>query len=334
MNRILLVCLFVSLGLIGTVMAGYQIEQLINDPIPDSKPDWSPDGSKIAFQSDRGESADIWVMDADGSNLRQLTTDLSLDLYASWGPDSNSIVFYSDRTGNSEIWAIEVDGTNERQITDDPAWDGNPAWGPDGRIVFSSTRSGSMKLWIMDPDGDDQIQLSTGDGDDDVAAWSPDGRYIVFESTRSGDQQLWKLEIDTGEYTRLTFDAHYERSPPDNFCPNLMSASWSPDGTKIAYHTYTLGSGDIWVMDADGSNKTVMISGDMNTDFYSPTWSPDGTKIAFQDKVIDRDSDRYMGSDIWVLDLRGKKSIPSPNLLMSVFAVFISFLVLSRRRIT
>jgi TolB protein len=334
LNNRILVCLFLSLGLVGTATAGFQAEQLINDPIPDSKPAWSHDGSKIAFQSDRGESADIWVMDADGSNPVQLTTNLSLDLYSSWSPDSKSIVFYSDRTGNFEIWSIDVNSTNERRITDNPAWDGNPVWGAEGRIVFSSTRSGSLKLWITDPDGNNQKQLSTGSGDDDVPAWSPDGRYIVFASTRSGDQQLWKLDIETGEYTQLTFDAHYERCSSDNFCPNLMSASWSPDGTKIAYHAYTLGSGDIWVMDADGSNKTVMISGDITTDYYSPTWSPDGIKIAFQDKILDRESERYMGSDIWILDLSGKENIPTANLFMSILALFMSCMALSRRRIT
>lgn len=326
LNKIIILCVILFM-MIGTAAAGDSLKRLIDDPIPDSKPDWNPENNLIVFQSDRGESADIWVMGPDGNDLEQLTTDLSLDLYASWKPDGTMITFYSDRTGNSEIWVMNADGTDQKQITDNSYWDGNPAWSPDGRISFSSTRTGYLKIWTMEPDGSNQAQLTTGDSNEDVASWSPDGRYIAFASTRSGDRQLWKMDVDTKEYTLLDPDVNYESAPPDNFCPNLMSTSWNPNGTKIAYHSYKSGSGAIWIVDADGSNKKMVFDGE-GADYYSPTWSPNGTMIAFQEKILGSETGE---SNIGILDLTTTNVIPLQFGLFSLIGLILAGFILRRR---
>ena len=326
LNKIIILCVILFM-MIGTATAGDSLKRLIDDPIPDSKPDWNPENNLIVFQSDRGESADIWTMAPDGSDLKQLTTNLTLDLYASWKPDGTMITYYSDRTGNSEIWVMNADGTDQKQITDNSYWDGNPAWGPDGRIAFSSTQSGYMKIWVMNADSSNPMQLTTGESSDDAVSWSPDGKYIAFVSSRTNDGDIWKMNVDTKEYTLLVSDTHYERAPPDNVCPNLMSTSWSPDGNKIAFHSYASGSGAIWIMDADGTNKTMVFDG-KGADYYSPTWSPDGTMIAFQEKILDSETRE---SNIVILNLTTTSVIPQNVGIFSLIAIILAGFILHRR---
>ncbi|MCI0526702.1 MAG: hypothetical protein L0Y56_04520, partial [Nitrospira sp.] len=110
---------------------------------------WSPDGKKIAFESVRGGSISLWVMNSDGTHPVQLTRDLSNNWHPTWSPDGSRIAFASDRSGNYDIWVMDADGSNPIPLTQDPASDFRPSWSPDGRkIVFTSLRAGTADLWI------------------------------------------------------------------------------------------------------------------------------------------------------------------------------------------
>ena len=97
---------------------------------PDSA--WSPDGKKIAFESSRKNGkADIYVMNADGTNRRRLTKHLAHDRYPAWSPDGENIVFYSERDGRSgEIYVMDANGNNQQNLTNYPWGDGfrRPSW--------------------------------------------------------------------------------------------------------------------------------------------------------------------------------------------------------------
>jgi TolB protein len=82
----------------------------------DSSPVWSPDGKQIAFNSDRDGDDEVFVMDADGTNVRQLTANDDWDSDPAWSPDGKQIAFESDRYGDSEIFVMDADGTNVRQL--------------------------------------------------------------------------------------------------------------------------------------------------------------------------------------------------------------------------
>ena len=111
---------------------------------------WSPDGNKIAFESVRGGSVSLWVMNNDGTNPVQLTRDLSNNWHPAWSPDGRRIAFASDRRGNFDIWVMDADGSNLVPLTQDLASDFRPSWSPDGKkIVFTSLRSGTADLWIV-----------------------------------------------------------------------------------------------------------------------------------------------------------------------------------------
>jgi WD40-like Beta Propeller Repeat/RTX calcium-binding nonapeptide repeat (4 copies) len=136
----------------------------------DEQPSISPDGTKIAFASNRHwhdffadpDQLDIYVMNADGTNVQRLTSDaapnsptLNLESYSqnpAWSPDGTRIAYESTRSGNSEIWVMNADGTGEPvNVSQHEAWDSDPAWSPDGtQITFMSRREGQEDIWAVD----------------------------------------------------------------------------------------------------------------------------------------------------------------------------------------
>src|SRR5437867_5576550 len=116
--------------------------RLTNNSAADYQPTWSPDGSRIAFVSERDGNAEIYVMNAaDGSNPVRLTTDVGTPAFdgdPAWSPDGSKIAFWSRRDGNGEIYVMNPDGLNVTRLTTNAVDDLQPAWSPDGsRLVFS-----------------------------------------------------------------------------------------------------------------------------------------------------------------------------------------------------
>lgn len=132
---------------------------------------WSPDGKRILFHSDRDGNGEIFVMDADGSNVQRLTYTPGFGKVSEdpvWSPDGNWIAFNSDRDGKSaalgqvdnyRIYVMSADGSNVKRLTEMPG--GRPHWSPDGkRIAFNSTGDRSsdnhvevVEIYTMDTDG-------------------------------------------------------------------------------------------------------------------------------------------------------------------------------------
>ena len=142
-----------------------------------TRPAWSPDGSKIAFET-FGLCGGvfcgnfIFVMDADGGNLRQLTTRAGTDSAPRWSPDGKKIA-YSHTDGSpdqAQVYVINADGTNPGTLTNVKGGTTNPSWSPDGsRLQFTAYQTG---LWTMNADGTGQQQVTNTTSRDRVADWA------------------------------------------------------------------------------------------------------------------------------------------------------------------
>ncbi len=222
---------------------------LTNHPKGDGVPRWSPDGSQLAFVSERDGGNEIYTLGADG--VRRLTYSAETDTAPTWSPDGERIAFVSRRDGNYEVYVMKSDGTAQTNLTRHASDDSGPAWSPDGkRIAFDSYRDGQQRIYVMNSDGTGVTRLSNGRYDH-KPAWSPDGKQIAFTSMRDGNYEIYVMNADGSNPRRLT-----NNTQPDT------GAIWSPDGARIAYCSYTPGIRyRIYVMNADGSGKTLLGQG-------------------------------------------------------------------------
>ena len=156
--------------------------RLTNHPGIDQDPAWSPDGTRIAFTSDRDGPLVIFVMNADGSEVRRLTNEPLPSSRPAWSPDGTRIAFVSRLSQTrDDVYVIDADGTNRVRLTTHPETDTDPAWSPDGtRIAFSSTRTGDGDIYVMNADGSNVTRLTTHTRWDGQPAWSSDGGKLAF----------------------------------------------------------------------------------------------------------------------------------------------------------
>lgn len=244
---------------------------------------------RIAYETYRDGSWEIFVVDAGGANPIPLTNHRAEDKSPAWSPDASRIAFTSDRDRNVEIYVMNADGTNHTNLTNHTAEDTSPAWSPDGkRIAFTSDRDGSYEIYVMYANGSNPVRLTNSRGINSYPAWSPDGERIAFHSRRDGNFEIYVMDADGENPVRLTNNKANETHPV-----------WSPDGGRIAYVTKTGTSitspdGEIYLMDAGGGNQIRLT--DLGEAVSNPTWSPDGQSIAFSF------SKKIGDSEIFVID--------------------------------
>ena len=244
----------------------------------DHGPAWSPDGRQIVFASGRSDDAEIYVMNADGSDVTQLTHNSTEDIDPAWSPDGRQIAFVSFLDGDDQILVMNADGSDITQLTHNSTRDSNPAWSPDGRRIAFTSWGDDPKILVMDVDGWAATRLASNSFD---PAWSPDGRRIAFASGPYGDAEIYVMNVDGSDVTQLTHNSSEDVDP-----------AWSPDGRRIAFTSNRDGGNEIYVMNVDGSDVTQLTHNSYRD--AEPAWSPDGRRIAFA-------SGRYRDWEIYVI---------------------------------
>ena len=241
---------------------------ITNNPAGDASPNYSPDGSKIIFATNRDGNTEIYQMNADGSNPVRLTNNPAADGYPEYSPNGASIVFVSDRDGNQEIYRMNADGTNQVRLTNSTANDFQPAFSPDGRkIIFVSNPvdQSSRKIMTMNADGTNQQPFPSPIGAVPAyerPSYSPDGSKIIFTFTP-----------DTTSQFRVTWTMNADGTNPAQFPAGGSFGTYSPDGAKVAYTCCIFDNTNrVRTADANGSSASVRILTPSNTGNGFPDW--------------------------------------------------------------
>ncbi len=239
----------------------------------DMQPDWSPDGNRIIFASDRDGALDIYAMNTDGGDARRLTYNTTEDFAPAWSPDGRKIAFTAKRDDNDEIYIMDADGSNQTNITRNPASDSRPAWSPEAnRIAFVSNRDSapdSSDIYVVAVDATDLIRLTDNPKFDGDPAWSPDGKKIAFASDRDGNFDIYVMNTDGSDQRNITNHPGLDSKPV-----------WTADGSRLAFISNRTGNFNVHVMNADGVNERSLTNEGQTDD--EPSWSPDGNFVVYQ----------------------------------------------------
>ncbi len=231
---------------------------------------WTPDG-RIVYRSTAGDSAEIWAMNADGSNPKQLTSGARSSRGLTVSSDGRYIFFASDRAGRFNIWRVDSDGHNLKQIT---FGDGEfyPDCTPDSRWVVYQRGVLEPALEKVGTDGGEPVQLTESRAScPDI---SPDGEMIAYPYL---DPDLEKSQWSIG----IVSSKGGQRLKRFDFPPTVAHrfVRWSPDGQTIAYASIASGFSDIWLQPLDGSPPK-QLTGFKAEQILTFDWSPDGRSLA------------------------------------------------------
>ena len=187
----------------GKSAAGNAPADLISSTRSEFAPQYSPDGKRIAFESDRTGNLEIWTCESDGLNCTQLT---SLGAQATgvphWSPDGQRIAFYSRPEGKAQIYVINAEGGAAERLTNDSWENFFPVWSRDARwIYFASNRTGTDQIWKVPSAGGAPVQVTKAGGF--ACAESPDGKYLYYTRSKDPNASLWKMPVEGGPETRV-----------------------------------------------------------------------------------------------------------------------------------
>jgi Tol biopolymer transport system component len=262
-----------------------------------NQPSWNPDGSRLAVAIATGYDVDIFVVGRDGSNVVNMTNNGSYDVWPSWSPDGRYILFVSDRVrcpswipGASEgcdalvspppnggnpfvvdVETLEVKQLSDQWVTEPPRWvnsrqvafsSGDPAFGdPERTLWLANVETGQSRQARLAGGSENQLNLAE--------SWSPDGSVVLFQSA-SNDTEVVLMDANGSPIARTA---------ELNFARFGMTASWSPDSSRVAIGG-TAGQCPYGSRVVD-RQLNFLTRGNPPPSMCDPLFSPDGSLLAF-----------------------------------------------------
>jgi TolB protein len=258
----------------------------------------------IAFDADW----QIYLMNGDGTGRRRIAPG-PRDFWPIWSPDGTRLLFhrtptmvFSSSRQTVQYWIAGADGSGATNITRGyttyKTLDWLPSWSPaSDAIVFASGSVADSALYIAPVDGQGIRQIVDTTLTPSAPTWSPTGETIAFRSGYTdADPGIYLVNTDGSDLRKLTVDT-----------PRLSGDTvplWSPDGRRLLFSAGDIGSEDLWLIDADGSNQHKVDDTPFGIADAEPAWSPDGTQIAFQ-----RIEHAQTSTSVYVIDADGSNPI-------------------------
>jgi Tol biopolymer transport system component len=245
----------------------------------DNNADFSPDGRRIVFQSDRTGSSEIWVSESDGSHPRQLTSfGHGATGSPRWSPDGSRIAFDSNVEGLYQVYVVGADGGTPKRVTDPPASSATPSWSHDSKWIYVfSFRNGGNQIWKVPACGGAAVQINAQVGgavvespdgrslyymtDDSSALWMkpPDGgpavKVIDSVSSRAfalADRGVYYIRAETGSRSSIHFlnlSTHADTRIAELTKPPMLGMSLSPDRRTLLYTQIDDEGSDLMLVD-------------------------------------------------------------------------------------
>jgi Tol biopolymer transport system component len=244
---------------------------------------WAPDG-RIAFVSNEGGKADIWLADPDGGNRKQLTANNGMNLSPVVSADGRYVVFVSWKDEKRSVWRMNIDGSSPVRLTNGLA-DTYPSVSPDGRwVIYTAFEGAKPTLWKVSIDGGTPVQIT--DHNITAAAISPDGRSIAYTYPESSDpfappNRVAVIPFEGGAPIK-TFEV-----PSSGTVLTLIQ--WSSDSKSILYTVNKNNVSNVWSQSVDGGPpKQVTDFKDMLITGFG--WSRDGRQLACTRGALVRDA--------------------------------------------
>jgi Tol biopolymer transport system component len=326
---------------------GTGLQRLTNEFGLDDHPAWSPDGKRIAFCSTRQASATpgqawnaIYVMNADGSDVRRISPRDAADYSPAWSPRGDWIACASGSgaAGGTDLHVMKPDGSERKQVIKDGGW---PAFSADGAaLYFHSQREGKWGIWRVQLDGSGLERITPAD----VEAFTPraaaDGKSLVAAVKRDKHRQIERIDLATRKPTAVTSDPTdhwnpslapdgqvlYHRSAADFLVPNVelwgsppgcpmqmlrLAGAFpavSPDGSRVALTGNNFSQLD--VMNLDGTGRKNLFSSPPRT-VFSLSWAHVGDRIAFSHGTAFQGPEGKVDIEIIAPDGTGARSLTS-----------------------
>ena len=301
--------------------------KLTNGEKGESAPQWSPDGTRIAFLADRDKGAQIWLIHADGGEAEKLTSEENGVQGFRWSPDSKQLAFITrdtpkdkearekkkkdkfdtitvDRDLNyAHLWTINVETKDKKRLTEGEFSVQTPQWSPDGKwLAYAASKAGAQEsiftdisedrnsdIFVVAATGGATRKLTTNPSADANPQWSPDGKWIAYAASTDG----WAAKTDV---MLLGVDGGMPKNLTASFIESAGGGlSWSPDGKTLYFSSGVGMYSHVYSVPVAGGKATPITSGNRNYGQFD--LSADGKRIAYTL------NDSRTSEDIWVAAL-------------------------------